>query len=59
MIKYEAEDKKMRCKLKIEFGGGQCGYSVVRVHRGVFHSDVSMIYTLTDVDAGIRRQKCL
>ena len=29
MIQYEAEEKNMRCKLKSDYGGAQCGYSVV------------------------------
>ncbi len=29
MLKYEAQDKKLRCKLKSEYGGAQCGYHVV------------------------------
>ena len=31
MLKYEAEEKKFRCKLKSDFGGAQCGYSYVGV----------------------------
>jgi hypothetical protein len=32
MLKYEAQEKKLRCKLKGEHGGAQCGYSMVRIH---------------------------
>jgi hypothetical protein len=29
MLKYEAKERKLRCKLKDEYGGAQCGYHTV------------------------------
>jgi hypothetical protein len=29
MLKYEAKETHLRCKLKNEYGGAQCGYNMV------------------------------